>query len=291
VTDVSADEPLSFSSALGLVDSEADSPVEYAVGGMKLTDDKREVIARMLAEDAMRIRCGNSPVFESWKTRRDGGPPAPTSRRAALEAYIGIGFKLPGKPINDDHVQGHVAELIWNRLMQERSVCRDGRQLVRAHSVKPDPLEPGGDGLVIYSRDSASGGGAELVFRLWEIKKHDATKRVSATIGRASKQLRSRGSEYLAKLAGPETIAEEGPLGGLYANVVELWLDRSALSGVGVAVGTSANHVPDGPRSFGSIATQFPEYSTPGQREGIVVAIPDFPGFANRVKEVVWSGL
>ena len=67
-----------------------------------------------------------------------------------------------------------------------------------------------------------SGTRGELVFRLWEIKKHDATGKVSVTIRRASKQLRTRGHEYLAKLAGPETIAEEGVLGDLYANVVEL---------------------------------------------------------------------
>src|SRR5260370_25075425 len=35
-------------------------------------------------------------------------------------------------------------------VIQERQVCLDGRRLLRAHSVKPDPLEPGGDGLVVY---------------------------------------------------------------------------------------------------------------------------------------------
>lgn len=288
---VGADDPVSVTSLLNLIDSNSESLVEYAVGGPDLTNENRELAAQLLAEDAMRIRCGASPVFDSWKIRRDGGPPATGPRKSALEAYVGIGFKLPGRPTNDDHVQGHVAELIWNRLMNERSACRDGRQLVRAHSVKPDPLEPGGDGLVIYSRDSPSKDGPELVFRLWEIKKHDGDKKVSATIRRASKQLRSRGGEYLAKLAGPETIAEGGALGDLYANVVEMWADHSARSGVGVSVGTSSDRIPNGPRSFGSIARQFPDYSEPGQREALVVAIPDFPGFANRVKEIVWSGL
>ena len=86
-----------------------------------------------------------------------------------------------------------------------------------AHSVKPDPLEPGGDGLVIYE---AVGG--TLVFRLWEIKKHESQDMISATIRRASKQLSSRGQEYLAKLAGPETAEQAGPLGELHAEIVEL---------------------------------------------------------------------
>jgi hypothetical protein len=144
--------------------------------------------------------------------------------------------------------------------------------------------------LVIYSRESGPEG-HELVFRLWEIKKHDAATRVSATIGLASKQLRSRGHEYLAKLAGPQTIAEEGALGEFYANLVEFWYDRSTRSGVGVSVGTSSDKIPNGPNSFRSLKTAFPEYSEAGQREGLVVGIPNFPAFADRVKEILWSGL
>jgi hypothetical protein len=81
---------------------------------------------------------------------------------------VGIAFGHPDSPVNEHHVQGHVAELLWSRVMRERSVCRDGRQLVKAHPVKADPLEPGGDGLVIYQDPNGV-----LVFRLWEIKKHE----------------------------------------------------------------------------------------------------------------------
>jgi hypothetical protein len=152
--------------------------------------------------------------------------------------------------------------------------------------VKADPLEPGGDGLVVYQD-----GRGTLVFRLWEIKKHEAKKPVSATINRASNQLKTRGHEYLAKLAGPETISHDGDLGELYANMVEWWFDRSERAGVGVSVGTSAPQAPKTPRAFRSMATAFPEFSAAGQTEGIVVAIPEFPAFVKRVKEIVWSGL
>jgi hypothetical protein len=181
--------------------------------------------------------------------------------------------------------QGLVAELLWNRLIKERRRCSGDRALVKAHSVKPDPLEPGGDGLVVYRVGTA------YVFRLWEIKKHDAERAVSATINRASKQLATRGNEYLAKLAGPDTVEQRGPLGDFYAEIVELWLDRSERAGVGVSVGTSDTHAPRRPLAFRSITTAFPRFSAPGQAEGVVVALPDFPGFAIRVREIVWSGL
>jgi hypothetical protein len=284
---VPAAAPPALAPLLAMEESPDGGKVEYAIGGQDLTGTDREIAAQLLADDAMRIRCGKSPALERWRQRRDGGPPATGARKAAVEAYAGIGFGLPDAPANDDHLQGHVAELLWNRLIQERSVCRDRRRLVHAHSVKPDPLEPGGDGLVVYEID-----GGTLVFRLWEIKKHDSqATRVSATIGRASKQLSSRGQEYLAKLAGPETVEQGGPLGAFYANIVELWLDGSDQAGAGVSVGTSAQYAPDGPRAFNSIASAFPHFTRPGQVESIVVAVPDFPAFATRVREIVWSGL
>lgn len=283
--------PPSLTSMLALAEYVAPSGVEYVVGGQQLAAADRETAAQLLADDAMRIRCGESPVLTRWRARRDGGPVATGAAAAAVRAYAGIGFRLPETPGNDDdqqqnHLQGLVAELLWNRLIQERQVCRDRRRLVHAHSVKPDPLEPGGDGLVIYETD-----GGDLVFRLWEIKKHESQSRISATIGRASKQLSSRGQEYLAKLAGPETVDQAGPLGDLYAEIVELWLDGSDRAGAGVSVGTSMQHAPTRPSAFKSIATTFPQFASDGQRESIIVAIPDFPGFARRVREIVWSGL
>jgi hypothetical protein len=283
----SAAAPPNLTSLLAMTENTDGSEVEYVIGGQQLADAKRETAAQLLADDAMRIRCGKSPVLARWRARRDGGAPTTGAPAAAVGVYAGIGFGLPGTPANDDHLQGLVAELLWNRLIQERLVCRDKRRLVHAHSVKPDPLEPGGDGLVVYELE-----GGTLVFRLWEIKKHESkTNAVSATIGRASKQLSSRGQEYLAKLAGPETVEQAGPLGEFYADIVELWLDGSDRAGAGVSVGTSEQYAPDRSQAFRSIATAFPHFKQAGQRESIIVAVPDFPEFARRVREVVWSGL
>lgn len=278
--------PSALTPLLALTSSPETSQVEFVVGGLNLGDVDREAAAQLLAEDAMKVACGSSPIFDRWRRRRDGGPAETGARLEAVKTYIQIGFGGVDRPPNKDHLQGHVAELIWNRLVQERTTCRDGRQLVRAHPVKSDPLEPGGDGLVVY-RDKHSA----LVFRLWEIKKHDAKARISSTINRASNQLANRGHEYLAKLAGPETISEDGVLGELYASMVELWFDRSERAGVGVSIGTSAHSAPSSTRTFGSIRKNFPGFTESAQTESIVIAVPDFPGFADRVKEIVWSGL
>lgn len=271
---------------LALLESPFTSKVEYVVGGQTLSAIAREAAAQLLADDAMVIACGNSPVLNHWRTRRDGGPAQSGSRLKAVETYASIAFGSPEHPKNVDHVQGHVAELLWNRLLQERTVCRDGRRLMRAHSVKADPLEPGGDGLVVYKDPNGT-----LVFRLWEIKKHNSQSALSSTINRASKQLLERGHEYLAKLAAPETLDSTSDFVDLYADIVELWFDRSDRAGIGVSVGTSDLHAPKQSRSFGSMRRQFPAFVSPSQREGIVVALPDFTGFVDRVKDIVWSGL
>lgn len=278
--------PHALTPLLDLVDSPPESAVEYVIGGAVLAGSAWEAAAQLLADDAMVTACGKAAVLGWWRDRRDGGPAHEAKRQQIVATYIGIGFGSPGSPANVHHVQGHVSELLWSRVMRERSVCRDGRQLVKAHSVKADPLEPGGDGLIIYQTQAGV-----LVFRLWEIKKHESKDAVSTTINRASKQLSERGAEYLAKLAGPETLEADGPLGDLYVDMVELWFDRSERAGVGVSVGTSAGREPKKARAFGSIRTAFPEFTEPAQTEGLVVAIPDFPGFAERVKEIVWSGL
>lgn len=263
-----------------------DSDVPYIVGGTTAGAAALEAAAQLLADDAMRIRCGRSPALASWRSRRDGGPQLAGTSAKAVATFAGMVFGLPGEPDkNEDHIQGHVAELLWNRLLAERVVCDDGRVLVRVADVKQDPLEPGGDGLVVYRR-----GDGTLVFRLWEIKKHDSTNQLSATIRTASLQLASRGDTYLSKIVGPASL-EDGELGGFFAEVIELWLDRSERAGVGVSVGTSSQHAPKHRSSYRSLATAFPEFTPLDQTEGLAVAVADFPAFAQRVKEIVWTGL
>ena len=278
--------PAFLTPLLTLEESDGKSKVEYVVGGEQLVDDARDLAAAIIADDAMVVACGKSPVLDRWRTRRDGGAPSTGAQLEAGKGFISIGFGLPDAPKPADHVQGHVAELLWHRVVAERTSCRDGRTLVEAPPIKADALEPGGDGLVVYEDSCGT-----LVFRLWEIKKHDADARISKTINRAAKQLRKRGHHYLAKLAGPATLTAEGALGELYDGMVDLWFERSARAGVGVSVGASLEHRPRNSNTFRSLGTQFPEFVAAGQTESIVIALPDFPEFASKVKEIVWSGL
>jgi hypothetical protein len=271
---------------LAMEQSDAQSLVEYEMGGGSLFGDAREAAAQMIADDAMVVACGSSSALERWRARRDGGATQEGTRLRAVETFIRIGFGLPNNPKNVDHVQGHVAELLWSRVVRERETCRDGREFVASEPIKADPLEPGGDGLVIYSS-----GVSGLVFRLWEIKKHDSTSRVSKTINGAGKQLKTRGHEYLAKLIGPATLAATGDVADLYDSMLELWFDRSPRAGIGVAVSASSAHAPTSHRAFKSLRTHFPNFTAPAQTEAFVFAVPDYPGFADRVKEIVWSGL
>lgn len=276
----------SLTSLLAMADGPTTESVPYFIGGLQLTGQRRERAAWILADHAMQTRCGAAPALGSWRARRDGGPPNTGTRQRAIEVYARMGFGLSAAPAIPDHLQGHVAELLWHRLIEERTVCDDGRELVQAPPLKADPLESGGDGLVIYKISDGT-----LVFRLWEIKKHESqTSNLTAAIGRASRQLKTRGEEYLAKLAAPETI-RDGPLAELFQDIVELWLDGSDRGGVGVSVGTSAKYVASASVSFKSVRRAFPHYSRRGQTEGILVAVPDFPAFAERVREIVWSGL
>lgn len=276
----------SLTSLLGMADGPSTDTVPYLVGGMRLTGRRRAQAAWILADHAMQTRCGAAPALGSWRARRDGGPSNTGSRQRAIAVYARMGFGLPAAPAIPDHLQGHVAELLWHRLIEERTDCKDGRELFQAPPLKADPLESGGDGLVIYKISDGT-----LVFRLWEIKKHESpTSTVTATIGRASRQLKNRGEEYLAKLAAPETI-RDGRLAELFQDIVELWFDGSDRGGVGVSVGTSTAHVASSPVSFRAVRRAFPHYSRPGQAEGILVAVPDFPAFAEQVRGIVWSGL
>ncbi|MFC0550507.1 hypothetical protein ACFFHJ_06385 [Planotetraspora thailandica] len=263
----------------------------YLLGGLEAGPDDLEKAAQMIADEAMRIRCGSSPVLARWRERRDGeGGSADTGDldRQAIAVFVAPTFGLPdddGDKAKADHIQGFVAELLWNRLIQDRTSCHDGRTLVHTEEIKGDPTGTGGDGLVVY--EIADG---TLVFRLWEIKKHVSASPISATIKRATDQLAAHGARYLAMLTGPGT-KQAGSLGQLYGDLVNLWLAGSSRAGIGVSVATSAEYAPNDHPFFANVAPVFPQFPAEGQREALMVAVSDFAAFAERVRKIVWTGL
>ena len=240
--------------------------------------------AWVLAREIMKIRSGPSTAFALWEARASGGPPHSPRDRRVVEPFVLPVFGSPSNPKDEQHLQGYVAESLWFRLAAEIAAAdTSGRKLVHLEPPGFMVSEPGGDGLAVYE---VSGGA--LVFRLWEVKKHVSVQHLSRTIGRACDQLADNAEAYLAKLVSTAESKPE-PLRQMYAELVELWVDEDARSGVGVSVATSAAHAPRR-KSFGTLATKFPRFSR-GQREGLIVAIGDFAAFAAAVRGYVWSGL
>ena len=86
---VPAAVPPALTQLLAITDSPGPADVEYVIGGQHLTGGDRELAAWLLADDAMRIRCGQSPVLARWRARRDGGPPVTGAAAEAVRAYAG----------------------------------------------------------------------------------------------------------------------------------------------------------------------------------------------------------
>jgi hypothetical protein len=235
----------------------------------------------IVADTAVKWQCrGATHHYDAWRDAVAQGTELPPDRKRKVIPFIKPAFGLPDAPPLADHLQGHVAECVWYILAGENVPA--GLTLRSIEGPSFLVTTPGGDGLVVYQR-----GDDVLIFRLWEIKKHDSTQGVSRTVSRALRQLDEKAEEYLAQLT---TLADtyDPDVGELYAALSDLWIDRDGRAGAGVAVSTSDQHLP---RScFGRMHTRFPELSV-GQLDGLVVALGGFPAFAVDVRDRIWSAL
>jgi hypothetical protein len=245
------------------------------------SDANRQIAVAIVADAAVKWQCrGAVQHYDAWRgaVAQDSQLSADAKRK--LAPFIRPAFGLPGDPPLADHLEGHVAECVWYILAQENVPAGLTLRTIEGPSFLV--TTPGGDGLVVYQR-----GEDVLIFRLWEIKKHDSTVGVSRTVSRALRQLDEKAEEYLAQLT---TLAGtyEPDVARLYAVLSDLWLDRDERAGAGVAVSTSDRYLP---RScFGRMHTRFPELSV-DQLAGLVVALGDFPAFARSVRDRIWSAL
>ena len=231
-----------------------------------------------------------------WQIAGAGPMACPAGRRparsgAAAEAvrtYAGIGFGLPGEADDDSSTPAGARRgaAVEPGDPGKRPVCRDKRRLVHAHSVKPDPLEPGGDGLVIYES------------RRWHPRVQAVGDQEARVAGQGSRPP-SGGQASSCPAAGRSTWPN---LLGLRPS------SRGARSAISTLKSSSCGSTAadERRRRVGRyvsvlLASQadgvqlarhrVPGLQTAGQRESIIVAVPDFPEFAERVREIVWSGL
>jgi hypothetical protein len=275
---------VSLSSLLGLIPGPGSDARACAWQLGRLADDHPEIrlAAWLIAETSMRLRCGLTPAYTVWREAVVSGEVLSQRDQRRVDVFLGGAFGSPSLPAPADHLEAHVAEVIWFVLTTEEE--REHCVLRNSEGPSFSVTETGGDGLAIWECENGT-----LVFRLWEIKKHTAAAHISRTVTRACRQLSSRAEQYLAKYASVGSKQHSGDLGRLYALLPDLWIDGDERGGAGIAIATSRERAPVR-RCFGTLVSTFPDLAATARLEGCVVAIGDFRGFAELVREYVWTG-
>ena len=100
-------------------------------------DAALEAAAWKVAEGGMQARCaGAAHAFEAWRKGATQQTAPSPSERSVLVAFIESGFGLPTAPRSEDHVQGHVAELVWYLVTLEQATgSRTLRRIERRAST------------------------------------------------------------------------------------------------------------------------------------------------------------
>jgi hypothetical protein len=260
------------------------TPCRWLLGTLPDQPDQDvEAAGWLVAERVLRVRFGRAThLYDLWREAATTDLSLSERDRNKIVPFVRTAFGLPSEPVSEDHVQGYVAEFVWFMLASE--LPGEGRTIRRIEQPSFYVTGPGGDGLATYEL-----GDGTVIFRLWEIKKHVATAHLSGTVTRACRQLSRNGSAYLAQYIAV-TPESDPALARLYARFVDLWVDTAPQAGAGVAVGTSRPRAPTR-RCFSGMQRHFPGLDQGDQLEGLIAAIADFPAFARRVREFVWSAL
>lgn len=254
----------------------------WFLGRLDVGQPDVRLAAWRIARASMRHRCGETSAYQLWERSITSGSRLSDAERRRVDPFLTSVFGTPESPVPVDHLEGHVAEILWHLLTKES--VRDGHTLRNAEGPSFSVTETGGDGLAIWQTD-----GGDLVFRLWEIKKDTGARHISRTISRACRQLERRSEEYLAKYASVGSRQHGGELGSFYGKLLDLWVEDNSASGVAISIATSRSKAPVR-RSFGTLVSTFPEKARDGRLEGLVVAIADFREFAALVRNFVWTG-
>jgi hypothetical protein len=274
--------PLAALLALAEGPGSGDPGCVWFLGRLEVGHPDVRIAAWRVARASMLHRCGATPAYELWEQCVMRGSSLTAADRRRVDPFLTSVFGTPESPVPADHLEGHVAEVLWHLLTLEAT--RGGRTLRNAEGPSFSVTETGGDGLAIWQLDSGG-----LVFRLWEIKKDTGAGHISRTISRACRQLERRSEEYLAKYASVGSRQHGGELGRFYGLLLDLWVDDDQAAGAAVSVATSRSKAPVR-RSFGTLVSTFPEKGHDGRLEGLVVAIADFGEFAAVVRSYVWRG-
>jgi hypothetical protein len=243
------------------------------VDGTALDAVATEQLARLLAAHIVEHRLnGAIQLRNAWVRVIGGGSAYDAREQDAMRAFLG---QL--SPATDrEHRDSLVAEYLWHVL----SIEDDAEpELVAIRGPKFHATAPGGDGLTVRRTD-------RLVFTLWEIKKHTGSH-LPSVIGGAYDQLGAHAAQYLAEYSATEQVTTDAEMRSLFATLVQSWLAGESHANVGVAV--VATHAPR--RCFSTMRQHFAHLNGVDPCRGLLASIATFPDFANRVTEILWTGL
>ncbi len=276
----------SLTDLLAITEHTTNGGCSWRRGLCALSDhDRLDAAAWLVAREIMGLRCGSARgIFGAWQAAAMDQPLPADCDLSTVIPFVAPTFGLPPAGGSVEHIQGHVAEIVWRTLAKEEN--RPQRSIVHLARPDSDVTSPGADGFVIY-RTVADG---SLTFRLWEIKKRSGSGSASSSVRNGYVQLDLNAERYLAKVTGQSEVpGAEQELVNLFAELVPAWKRADPAAGAGVALAADAHDLPG--RAFTTMHKHFPALVAAGGLEGYLLGIGSLRDFALYIRWLLWNGL
>ncbi|WP_030274379.1 hypothetical protein [Streptomyces sp. NRRL B-24484] len=249
--------------------------------------EDRAAAAWIVADEIMRERTGGRPrSYGTWREATLSRTKLTGKDHTLVKGFAEPVFeKAAAKKAGNHGPAGHVGEWLWYLLT--RDLPEDQARPVEILSPpKPAVNDGGGDGLIVYREAGTARG---FSFRLWEMKKYTgAANDPSGSIYKGWTQLSTKAQTYLGMLSwGDKLLADD--IREFVGSLAEQWVDEEESAGGGVSVALNATAIPA--KAFHLAHQHFTTHKHPGALQGLVVAIDDLEGFAQHVREYVWTAL
>ena len=241
-----------------------------------------ENAAAALAAAVAERRIGFNPrLHDVWTLHHTGRSMDPVEETdlALLKAGMLENIGTPVEPAEGRHLHGLVAEAVWFEVMEAVDAGLGLPLRVEGHDWSV--TDPGGDGLTVYATPDG------FCFRLWESKHHGTTTAVRETANLACRQLRDRSLSYLSRFSLiAQDLASDARLASFYGLLPELWVNKDAAAGVGIAVAAGGGANTDG--DFDNVSSYFD--LEPAQHQAALHLMGDVVVFAETVRNEIWKG-
>ena len=238
--------------------------------------NKQAELVFVIADEIIRNRCIKAAhLYEAWRNKRDKGVALDANSEEALLAFIKPIFGTIKKP--HPHSAAFISEFCFYLFLIENP--KEEIRFIKRPSFQP--TDHGADGFVIHQT-----GNGTLMFRLWEIKKK---KEILEGIREGSKQLKTKGIEYLARILATEQEFSDEKISKFLSQLIDHWQNHTEQAAAGVCVSTAEIVTNDD--CFDSFRDDFTEYHQPRRLRGMITSIDDFDEFTDLVRKEIWKGL